>query len=63
MRWSSMSRLLVATALLATSGCGGGGSGSGGGQSGGGANFGCDGGCAILKANDEKISALFSIVG
>jgi uncharacterized protein GlcG (DUF336 family) len=58
MRWSSMSRLLVATALLATSGCGGGGSGSGGGQSGGGANFGCDGGCAYQALTPSDVSVI-----
>lgn len=53
-----MSRLLVATALLATSGCGGGGSGSGGGQSGGGANFGCDGGCAYQALTPSDVSVI-----
>jgi uncharacterized protein GlcG (DUF336 family) len=58
MRCSSMSRLLVATVLLATSGCGGGGSGSGGGQSGGGANFGCDGGCAYQALTPSDVTVI-----
>lgn len=58
MKRSHLSRFLVTTLVLISSGCGGGGGGGGGGQSGGGANFGCDGGCAYQALTPSDVSLI-----